>query len=263
LVDHPDRSLLQLRRVPPLGTSLRWLLLLLRGLLLRCGHCSFPSKRKSLHNFQGGSLDNKPDGGAVAAASLISTIRGLGGFTPSSPNYCGAEEIANCQAAFSSETVELTTDGNLRPRSLEGLSGRHLSDALRSYVTRAQRGFEDSVLVAGTDKDLVEATAAHVMNEKFGTVPAYDFPMLLGQAFAAVGLTAIRPKQDIGGLEGARDAMAVSLYDTGCAVNRLRNKAGSGHGRPFLPELTGPETRAATEAAGLVAGRLLDALADS
>ena len=54
--------------------------------------------------------------------------------------------------------------------------------------------------------------------------------------------------------------MEVSIYRLGCAVNRLRNKAGSGHGRPFIPELTEQEVRAATEAAGLVAGRLLDEL---
>ena len=142
------------------------------------------------------------------------------------------------------------------------MSGRDLSDALRSYVDRAQRGYEDSVLVAGTDKDLIEATAAHVLNEKFNAQPGPDFPTTLGQAFAAVGLTPVRPKQESGGLEGARMAMSVTLYDLGCAVNRLRNKAGSGHGRPFIPELTSAEIRAATEAAGLVAGRLLDALQD-
>ncbi len=54
--------------------------------------------------------------------------------------------------------------------------------------------------------------------------------------------------------------MNVAMYELGCAVNRFRNKAGSGHGRPFLPEITASEVRALTEAAGLVAGRLLDEL---
>lgn len=61
-------------------------------------------------------------------------------------------------------------------------------------------------------------------------------------------------------MTGARAALSVSIYELGISVNRLRNKAGSGHGRPFLPELSDGEARAATEAAGLVAGRLLDAL---
>jgi hypothetical protein len=57
--------------------------------------------------------------------------------------------------------------------------------------------------------------------------------------------------------------MGVALYQLAIAVNRIRNKAGSGHGRPFIPDLTNAEIRAATEATGLVAGRLLDALDDS
>ena len=206
------------------------------------------------------AFDNQADSGAGAVVSLINMIRGLGGFTPTSPNYCGAEEIANCRASFDGEPVELTIDGQLRPLNLEGLAGRELTEALRSYVTRAQRGHEDSVLLAGTGKDLIEATASHVLNEKFNAPPGPDFPMNLGQAFVAVGLTPIRPKQEAGGLEGARVAMTVSMYELGCAVNRLRNKAGAGHGRPFIPELSDAEVRAATEAAGLVAGRLLDAL---
>jgi len=50
------------------------------------------------------------------------------------------------------------------------------------------------------------------------------------------------------------------LYELGCAVNRLRNTEGTGHGRPFLPNVTDGEARTAVEAMGMIAGRLLDAL---
>ena len=157
--------------------------------------------------------------------------------------------------------MELTRDGLLRARSLASLSGRQLTAALRTYVTRAQRGFEDSVLVVGTDKDILEATAAHVITECFGQYPEQaDFPTLLGQAFVALGLDAQRPKVEASGIPGARTALNVSLYELGCAVNRFRNKAGSGHGRPFIPTISKLEVRSLTEAAGLVAGHLLDAL---
>lgn len=86
--------------------------------------------------------------------------------------------------------------------------------------------------------------------------------MLLGQAFAALDLTSLAPKEEKGGLPGARDAMSVALFQLAVAVNRIRNRAGAGHGRPFIPDLTISEIRAATEATGLVAGRLLDALED-
>ena len=87
-----------------------------------------------------------------------------------------------------------------------------------------------------------------------------DFPTLLGQAFHALGLEARRPQQEVGGLPGARVAANVALYELGCAANRFRNKAGSGHGRPFMPEISTIEVRALTEAVGLIVGRLLDEL---
>lgn len=217
-------------------------------------------KQKRVRTVLMWTMANDDAAGIRLITDLIGMLRGLGGFRPESVNYCGGEAVANCVAAFGSEPVELTTDGVLRPRSLAALSGRQLSEALRSYVTRAQRGHEDSVLVAGTDKDLVEATAAHVLVERYGSYTPSDFPTLLGQAFIALGLTPQRPRPEVGGLAGARVAMEVALYELGCAVNRLRNRAGTGHGRPFVPELRTAEVRAATEAAGLVAGRMLDAL---
>jgi len=217
-------------------------------------------KHKRVREVLNNAIDNGNDAGAKCVEMLLGNLRGNGGFRPGSDNYCGDDAIASCVAAFSTEPVELTLDGQLRPRSLEGLTGRHLSDAIRSYVERARRGYADSVLVAGTNKDLIEAVAGHVIAEVFNSEPSGDFSTMLGQAFTALGLTAMTPKQEQGGLPGARDAMSVALYQLAIAVNRLRNKAGSGHGRPFIPDLTATEVRAATEATGLVAGRLLDAL---
>lgn len=217
-------------------------------------------KQKRVREVLTRALDGGNDAGAKCVELLIGNLRGNGGFRPGSDNYCGEDAIASCISAFSTEPVDLTIDGQLRPRSLEGLTGRELSDSIRSYVERARRGYADSVLVAGTNKDLIEAVAGHVIVELFNSEPSGDFPTMLGQAFTALELTAITPKQEKGGLPGAREAMSVALYQLAIAVNRIRNKAGSGHGRPFVPDLTTPEIRAATEATGLVAGRLLDAL---
>jgi hypothetical protein len=219
-------------------------------------------KQKRVRHVLNWALDKDQGAGTAMVASLIAKIRGCGGFRTDSPNYCGRDPIANCIDAFSTEPVELTVDGQLRPRNLDGLSGRDLTAALRSYVIRAQRGYADSVLITGTNKDLIEATAAHVLVEIYSNYSEQsNFPTLLGQAFAALGLDTQRPKQEAGGLPGARVAMSVAVFELGCAINRLRNKAGQGHGSPFLPELSEAEVRAATEGAGLVAGRLLDGLA--
>lgn len=218
-------------------------------------------KQKRVRSVLSWALDNDPGAGATAVVGFLSMIKGCGGFRPASPNYCGEDPIATSIDAFRDEAVELTTDGQLRPRLLSSLSGRSLTVALRSYVMRAQQGHSDSILLAGTDKDLLEATAAHVLTERFGSYPEQaDFPTLLGQAFYSLGLEAQRPKTEKGGLEGARTGLNVAFYELGVAINRLRNKAGSGHGRPFLPSLSPSETRAVTEAAGVVAGRLLDCL---
>lgn len=218
-------------------------------------------KQKRVRHMLHWAMDNDPGAGEDFVGALISTVRGCGGFRLESPNYCGQDAIETCVQSFGTEPVELTTDGQLRQRNLEGLAGRELTDALRSYVLRAQRGHADSVLVSGTDKDLLEATAAHVLSERYGSYSVQsNFPTLLGQAFLSLGLHAQRPTPDPGGVEGAVGALNVALYELGCAVNRLRNQAGGGHGRPFLPALTSAQVRSATEATGLVAGALLDAL---
>ncbi|MDA8208195.1 MAG: hypothetical protein M0Z92_04285 [Actinomycetota bacterium] len=207
------------------------------------------------------ALDYDQKAGSAAIAGLIAMVRGCGGFRSASKNYCGEDAIATCIAAFDGEPVELTEDGQLRVRNLEMLAGRELTSALRSYVDKARRGYEDSVLLAGTGKDILEAVAAHVIIGRYGGYSEQaDFPTLLGQAFDAVGLDAQHKKPDPGGIAGARVATSVALYDLGCSVNRFRNKAGSGHGRPFLPEITDAEVRVLTEAVGLIASRLLDEL---
>jgi hypothetical protein len=220
-------------------------------------------KRKRVTQTLIWALDANQVAGVSGLVGLLGSVRGCGGFRPESGNFCGVDAISNCVAAFADQPTELTLDGQLRPRNLAALAGRELTDALLSYVVRAQRGHLDSVLVTGTDKDLIEATAAHVLEERFNVTasPTTDFPTLLGQAFIAVGLVPHSPKQERPGLDGARDALSSSLHVLGCAVNRFRNKAGSGHGRPFLPNLTAGEVAALTESAGLVSAALLDALA--
>jgi hypothetical protein len=57
-----------------------------------------------------------------------------------------------------------------------------------------------------------------------------------------------------------QEQMDLALYDLACAVKRLRNRQGTGHGRSFDTIVTPSEARAAVQAMGLVAARPLDAL---
>ena len=187
---------------------------------------------------------------------LTSMIQALGGFRPTSVNFVGHDAISNAKTVFRNDGYDLGSDGTLKALLLDSLSGRAATEALRSYINRAKRGADDAALVTGTGKDLLEATAKHVLVERFGKAPiTASFPTLLGQAFTEVGLAY---EWKPGGPAHARVESA--LYELGCAVNNLRNKEGTGHGRPFLPTVTAAQARAAVESMGIVAEVLLDAL---
>lgn len=204
------------------------------------------------------AIEHSPSGGERLVYLLLAMLRAKGGFRGDSPNYVGAEAVRDARDVFREEGFDLALDGTLSRLVLDELAGRALTKALRNYVRRAKRGADDAALLAGTSKDLVEATAKHVLAERYGQVGAVqNFPTLLGQAFVAVGLahefrTGNRPHQRV----------EAALYELACAVNQLRNREGTGHGRPFVPQVTKRQARTATESMGIVAEVLLDALDD-
>jgi hypothetical protein len=199
------------------------------------------------------SMGHAPDQGARFAATLISIINGSGGFRPSSPNYVGDAALADAVDTLAVEGYILERDGSLRPLLLDALSDRELSTALAAYVRRAKRGAMDAALVTGTGKDLLEATAKHVLVVKLGSEPKVtNLPTLLAQAFMVLNFciakdTATTPQQ----------RLEAALFELGCSVNSLRNTQGTGHGRPFLPTVSEHEARAAIESMGILAERML------
>ncbi len=205
------------------------------------------------------AIENAPDRGSALVTGLIAHIRGCGGFRESSPNFVGAEALQNAITAFRTEGFELTPDGELCPLLLDAIAGAELTAALEAYVRRAKRGAEDAALVTGTGKDLLEATAAHILTEKWGSYPAdANFPALLGQAFVALGFAT--PKHAVEPNEAAHKRVERALYDVACSVNGLRNREGTGHGRPWLPSLTQDQARLAVQQVGVIAEYMLAAL---
>jgi hypothetical protein len=187
---------------------------------------------------------------------LVALVRGVGGFREGNGNFVGSDAIQDLRDAFASEGFNLSETGELLPVVLDTLSGQVLTEALHAYVRRARRGILDAALVTGTGKDLVEAVAAHVLVRRFGAYSHGDnFPTLVGQAFVALGLCAVKKSSLT-----AQEQLDLALYDLACAVNRLRNREGTGHGRPFLATVTPAQARTAVQSMGLVAARLLDAL---
>jgi hypothetical protein len=204
------------------------------------------------------ALEHAPDEGEICLAGLIALIRAKGGFRRASPNFVGEDQIINAAKAFAEEGYVLSSAGELLPTTIDTLSGIALTDALESHVRRARRGSEDAALLIGTGKDLLEATAAHVIAERFGTQQhPLNFPTLLGQAFIALRLATPQTPQQPG--ESPQLRLQRALYEAGCSVNALRNKQGTGHGRPWLPNVSDTDARAAIQLIGIVSGFLLSA----
>jgi Abortive infection C-terminus len=55
----------------------------------------------------------------------------------------------------------------------------------------------------------------------------------------------------------AQQRIEMALFEAGCAVNALRNKQGTGHGRPFLPTVSTQEATTAVQVMGVIAADML------
>ena len=217
-------------------------------------------KSKRVRGTLSWALSNNPSAGESLVAGLISTVQGYGGFRQTSSNFCGSEAITNLTAVFAAQGWDLLSDGSLQPRLLDSLGGKALTSALRAYIDRARRGALDSPLLAGTAKDLLEATATHVLVQKWGSYSSTsNFPTLLGQAFTALGLATSSDPFVTG--EPVHKRAERAAYDLGCALNALRNKEGTGHGRPWVSGVTPPQAKFSIESMGNIASLMLDTLA--
>lgn len=214
-------------------------------------------KAKRVRTILSQALSDNEAAGSKLIEALISKVRSCGGFRETSPNHVGREAIENLAAAFDVEGFALSADGTVGPKVLGALKGAAMTAALNAYAARAQRGAEDAALVAGTGKDLMEATAAHVLQTINGNYPATgaNFQMLLGMAFMALGMAVPELPAQPG--EGPIRGLERALFQSACAVNRLRNKEGTGHGRPAPNNLSAHEAKASIEVVGTVSAYML------
>lgn len=202
-------------------------------------------------------LENNLNNAELFGYKFISLIKGCGGFRNSSPNYVGVDSIKDLADTLKDVGVSFAEDGTITPLVLENLSGKSLTEALQLYVDRAKRGIEDAALSVGNSKDLLEAVSAHIVQELWGNYsPKSNFPTLLGQAFTALEMSTPEHKEVPG--EHPRNKVERSMYELACALNTLRNKQGTGHGRPWIPELKDSEAHFAIESIGIIAEYLLN-----
>jgi hypothetical protein len=80
----------------------------------------------------------------------------------------------------------------------------------------------------------------------------------LGQAFTSLGLAT--SQEPIQPNEPAQRKVERALYELACSINKLRNKEGTGHGRPFISSVTKGEAKMAIESIGIISEYLLSRL---
>lgn len=207
--------------------------------------------REVLHQ----AIENDIVAGEKLVHYLISLVKGLGGFREESSNFVGTDVILNLKSAFKTEGYIFSSDGVLSKTILDDLGGVEAIETLKAYARRAKRGIGDAALLTGTSKDLMEAVAKHVLLAKRGVYPTQsNFPTLLGQAFIELGLSTSYSQQSN---ESAQNRIESALFELACAVNNLRNKQGTGHGRPVASVLTEEEGRLCIESIGVISEYLL------
>jgi hypothetical protein len=210
------------------------------------------------------AVDNEAEAGGRLIEYVVARLQGAGSFRDGSSNRLPADAVANAQAVFRGEGLTLTDDGSLVPTTLDGLTGTALTEALLAYVRRARAGVEDAALLTGTAKDLVEATARHVLEERAaGYSPHMPFPGTVFQAFNTLGFSGVTGNEFDLRKQLSSDPIErfhQCVYLLAVVVNDLRNAQGTGHGRPFPATVSARDARAATQAMGLVAGLLLESL---
>lgn len=205
---------------------------------------------------RGGLVDGSEADQAAAlmfVKDLTAMLKARGCFTPASDQYAGDEVIRAAQSALKGVGWRLDGSGDLNPESVAGLAGRDLSEALQQYVRRIQRASDDEALTIGSAKELLEASARHVMVESTGTYDARaDFPTTFFRASTVVG-TGVPTSKMIDDLDADPfRAVEQGLALTALAINRLRNAEGTGHGRPHPTQATRRQGIIAAQAAAAI-----------
>jgi hypothetical protein len=218
-------------------------------------------KMKRVREVLSVAIDSNAPAAEQLVTGIVGSIKARGGFRSTSEEYAGGDVIQAARDAFRAQGYDLDLAGDLRPLLLNDLSGVAATEALGAYVRRAHTGSSDAALVLGTGKDLLEATARHVLVKKTGAYPTEgNFPATLYQTFDRLQLAV--PSQDvITSLDkDARAAVQQALWLLAVAVNRFRNEEGVGHGRPLPATVTEEEARLSIQAMALVSQLLLDSL---
>jgi hypothetical protein len=213
-------------------------------------------KAKRVRHILVWSISNDLEAGARFADRLISIVRGHGGFRRGSPNFCGAEAIANLTDGFAAAGWDLGTDGVLQERALHE-TGHARTKALLALAHRMSTGSFQDPWVPGSDRDILEETASHMVEQIYGVAdPNATLAINLPRAFAALRLAL--PGDAVSTMEPASRELERAAFQMAMAVNALRDPGGS-HTRPWKTGLSVMQIEVAVRSMGNVALLMLGA----
>lgn len=172
--------------------------------------------------------------------------------------------VSRLQKRLRPYNLQVADDGELVGGTRLGIEPEALIDvpALRDHIRRIHVALEedDSALLLGSAKELLESTSKLVLGEVGAEVPD-KFPSLLKQALEVLGLhsKSVSGEDEIA---AATRKILGGLQQIGLGVNELRNDHGTGHGRAGGVKLGLRQARLAAGSAVVLASVMIDTLED-
>lgn len=139
------------------------------------------------------------------------------------------ELIDRLRIALAAAGATLDADGRIQSKFVGpsiAAGGRETVDRLQTLLRRDDL---DPGSILGTSKDLLEATAKHLLHEHDTEARPGDMPGIVPQAMRAAGL-ATKPGEIASPNAKAIAGLREQVVKTAAAVAPLRNKGGDGHG---------------------------------
>lgn len=145
------------------------------------------------------------------------------------PDEKRLELVERLRQALAGAGATLTSDGRIEG----GYVGPEVPAGGRTTVDRLQTklrgGEQDPGSILGTSKDLLEATAKHLLHEHDPVATPGDMPGVVSQAMRAAKLST-KPSEIDSPNAKAIAGLRNQVVKTAEAVAPLRNKGGDGHG---------------------------------
>ena len=176
-----------------------------------------------------------------------------------SQNYVGKEAIHDATNAFRTEGFELTPDGgfvlsssiisrgpNSQPPSKHTFDGPSAAPRMLHWSRVPER-----TSLRQPPGTFFSRSGVHTPRQRTSPLCSARHSSLSDSPHHRIQFSPAEP---------AHRRVERALYSVACAVNNLRNKEGTGHGRPRVPTVSFEQARLAVQQLGVIAEYMLAAL---